>query len=277
VNDTTKRCAACGEPKPRSDFHKDSRKPDGKRSRCKACTNSGQRAFQRDHKARTGRYSTAKYRYECTCVTCGTTWQAARSGMRYCSVACANTARSYERTCNSCGETFTAKLASACWCSDTCRARGRPPGAALIIWKPQPWWAKRVWVLSLPQPRRWYAGQCRRCTTAFISDQPENRYCSRPCLRADAKARRRALKKNAYVADVSRTRIFERDKWICQLCYRKVNKAAVVPHPKAPVLDHIIPLDDGGTHEPANVQCAHFLCNSTKGARGGGEQLLLIG
>jgi hypothetical protein len=25
------------------------------------------------------------------------------------------------------------------------------------------------------------------------------------------------------------------------------------------------------------VQCAHFLCNSIKGDRGGGEQLLLIG
>ncbi len=49
--------------------------------------------------------------------------------------------------------------------------------------------------------------------------------------------------------------------------------------PLAPVIDHIVPLDAGGLHEPANVQCAHFLCNSKKGARvyGAGEQLRLVG
>jgi 5-methylcytosine-specific restriction endonuclease McrA len=31
--------------------------------------------------------------------------------------------------------------------------------------------------------------------------------------------------------------------------------------------DHILPLKHGGRHEYSNVQTAHFLCNSTKGAR----------
>lgn len=277
MTETTKRCPSCGESKPLDSFHKDSRKPDGRRSRCKICTNADQRVYQHEHKARTGQYTTSKYRYECACVVCGTTWQATKSGMEYCSTACANAGRAYERTCDSCGKTWNAKQASARWCSDACRTRGLPPGTALAIWTPQPWWTKRVWLVLLPRPRRWYAGQCRRCNAAFVSDQPESRYCSRACSRADGKARRRARKKDAYVAEVSRTRIFERDRWTCQLCHGKVNRHALVPHPKAPVLDHIIPLDDGGTHEPANVQCAHFLCNSIKGARGGGEQLLLIG
>jgi 5-methylcytosine-specific restriction endonuclease McrA len=43
-----------------------------------------------------------------------------------------------------------------------------------------------------------------------------------------------------------------------------VKRDKVVPHPKAPVLDHILPLAQGGTHEPTNVQCAHFMCNSIK-------------
>lgn len=276
MNETTKRCPACGDTKPISDFHKDSRKPDGRRSRCKPCTNADQRAFQHAHKARTGQYATRKYRYDRTCIACGKTWKATKPGMEYCSTSCANTGRSYERTCESCGTTWNAKHVSARWCSDTCRMRGTPPGMSLVLWKPPPWWSRHAWLLPLP-PRRWYAGRCKRCDTPFVSEQPENRYCSRPCGRSDAKARRRARKKNAYVADVYRTKVFERDGWTCQLCHRKVNRRAVVPHPKAPVLDHIIPLDDGGTHEPANVQCAHFLCNSIKGARGGGEQLLLIG
>lgn len=50
-----------------------------------------------------------------------------------------------------------------------------------------------------------------------------------------------------------------------------------VPHPRAAVLDHVIPLARGGTHEPANVRTACFLCNSIKGDGGGNEQLMLIG
>ena len=50
-----------------------------------------------------------------------------------------------------------------------------------------------------------------------------------------------------------------------------------VPHPKAPTIDHIVPLADGGDDIKANVRLAHFLCNSRRGARGGTEQLWLIG
>jgi 5-methylcytosine-specific restriction endonuclease McrA len=32
-------------------------------------------------------------------------------------------------------------------------------------------------------------------------------------------------------------------------------------------MDHIVPFAAGGTHEPANVQLAHRVCNSRKGAR----------
>lgn len=84
----------------------------------------------------------------------------------------------------------------------------------------------------------------------------------------------------AFVAPVSRVRIFERDKWKCRLCGKKVKRDAVVPHPRAPVLDHVLPLARGGTHEPANVQLACFMCNAHK--RDGlyldrPEQLALVG
>jgi len=97
---------------------------------------------------------------------------------------------------------------------------------------------------------------------------------------SDATDRRRALKRGAFVATVYRSRIFERDQWCCQLCHSKVNRDAVVPNPKAPTLDHILPLSKGGTHEPSNVQLACFLCNSLKGDRlylGRSEQLSMLG
>ena len=98
-------------------------------------------------------------------------------------------------------------------------------------------------------------------------------------MRRAAKERRRAVKRGAYVAPVNRRAIFERDRWRCELCGRKLKRAAVSPHPLAPVLDHLLPLAQGGKHEPANVQAAHWLCNSIKGDRvwPGGEQLALVG
>lgn len=120
-----------------------------------------------------------------------------------------------------------------------------------------------------PQPRstkRWVAGNCHRCGTAFVAEDYSGtaRWCSLTCARRVSKQRRRAVKKAAFVAPVSPRRIYERDGWRCQLCRKKVRRDKVAPHPLAPVLDHIFPLAPGGTHEPSNVQCAHFLCNSIK-------------
>jgi 5-methylcytosine-specific restriction endonuclease McrA len=49
-----------------------------------------------------------------------------------------------------------------------------------------------------------------------------------------------------------------------------------VPHPKAPTIDHIVPVSEGGDDTRANVQLACFRCNSVKGPRGS-QQLALIG
>jgi 5-methylcytosine-specific restriction endonuclease McrA len=71
--------------------------------------------------------------------------------------------------------------------------------------------------------------------------------------------------------------IFERDRWICQICKKRVSRIKKAPHPLSPSLDHIIPMScEGGDHVPENVQLAHFHCNSVKGAKGGTVQLKLI-
>jgi HNH endonuclease len=186
----------------------------------------------------------------------------------------------YLITCSVCKEEHHSSRPTGMYCSETCRGidQRRRPSTELIPWTPQPRWMRKAWLKPRqPRPRRWYAGRCRRCETSFVSDQPAARYCSRACLNLDGHARRRATKKGAFVAIVYRARVFERDKWTCKICHRKVKRNAVAPHPRAPVLDHVIPLAKGGTHEPANVQCAHFMCNSIKQDKGGNEQLALIG
>jgi 5-methylcytosine-specific restriction endonuclease McrA len=83
------------------------------------------------------------------------------------------------------------------------------------------------------------------------------------------------------VAPINRRRIYERDGYVCHICKRKTDPTKRVPHPMAPTIDHVIPLNAGvnagGTHEPANAACAHFICNSRKGDRAMADQLALFG
>lgn len=95
--------------------------------------------------------------------------------------------------------------------------------------------------------------------------------------RRDAYHRRRALKKQAETGQpVVMAEIVARDKGRCHLCGNRVPDLPW-PHKLSPSLDHVVPLSKGGEHDPANVRLAHLFCNLSKGNRGGGEQLLLVG
>lgn len=191
------------------------------------------------------------------------------------------TGRSYKVfliTCAFCGVEAEVSKPSAKCCSARCGVRLQYGHSANVAIVHQPTPRPTFVPVSASSGRTFVAGRCRRCDEPFtIVDQLENRHCSRRCARADQRDRRRAKKRKAFVAPVHRRRIFERDGWRCGLCGRAVNRRAAVPHPRAPVLDHIIPLAAGGTHEPANVQCAHFLCNSVKSEGAMNDQLRLIG
>lgn len=71
-------------------------------------------------------------------------------------------------------------------------------------------------------------------------------------------SRRRARKLDAYIEDVDRNVIYERDNGVCGIC----NKA--VPRDDFHV-DHIIPLSRGGEHSYDNCQLSHSSCNRRKG------------
>lgn len=122
---------------------------------------------------------------------------------------------------------------------------------------------------SRPKNAIWVAGTCIRDGTPFVclwTGTPPL-WCSRSCARADAKQARRVRERGGHIR-YSRHAIFERDRWTCQLCGKRVKRSAKVPDPKAAVIDHIVPLaagiENGGVDAPWNVQCAHFLCNSIK-------------
>jgi 5-methylcytosine-specific restriction endonuclease McrA len=92
-----------------------------------------------------------------------------------------------------------------------------------------------------------------------------------PEVERAAKQRRRARLRDAFVEEVDRIVVFERDDYICQRCGKQCDTSVQWPHGDFPTLDHIIPLaagvDNGGVHSYANSQTLCLSCNSSKGAR----------
>lgn len=85
-----------------------------------------------------------------------------------------------------------------------------------------------------------------------------------PERRGDAWHAYRARKMDAFVEDVSRGVVLDRDNWVCHICGDKIPKDSVWPASDYGTMDHVVPLKKGGQHSYANVKAAHNLCNSTK-------------
>lgn len=134
--------------------------------------------------------------------------------------------------------------------------------------------------------------KCKICGKEFIPEYGNKKrsFCSMACKtkakrsagrknHKEQNRRRRARKRGATIEYFKTNEIYERDGWICGICGKPVKRGTQCPHPLSPTLDHIIPLAAGGTHERKNVQCAHFICNSTKGSGCAphGDQMRLMG
>jgi hypothetical protein len=170
------------------------------------------------------------------------------------------------------------KKYSRLFCSEACHHRKRSAEAhAVVAWEPRP--TLHSFIDRMPgKPKKGRtrvitAGYCRTCAAPF-ADMYGSVTCSESCQalshrasKQDGKHRRRARQRGAFIAPVRRNAVYERDGWTCQLCYLPVDREAVAPDRMAPTIDHILALANGGTHEPSNVQTAHFICNALKGDR----------
>lgn len=90
--------------------------------------------------------------------------------------------------------------------------------------------------------------------------------------------KRRALKRTTQIEPMNEKTVYLRDGWKCQHCKIRVNKKLKYPDPMSASLDHIVPLNRGGSHTYSNVQLAHFVCNISKQDRTlpQGEQLRIF-
>jgi 5-methylcytosine-specific restriction endonuclease McrA len=114
-----------------------------------------------------------------------------------------------------------------------------------------------------PSTRTFTGGYCQNCGESFVAPcgpGKGDRFCSPRCGKKFYRRRRRRSRPGP----VNRIAVFERDRYVCQLCGGVTDEGAVVPWLRAPVLDHVIPLAQGGADTWENVQTAHFYCNSLK-------------
>jgi 5-methylcytosine-specific restriction endonuclease McrA len=119
---------------------------------------------------------------------------------------------------------------------------------------------------------------CASCGTSFLPEYGDMRrfFCSHACSQREGKHRRRSSKAAVQHEAIWRQRVFERDRWRCQLCgKRTIRRYIGTSHPRAPTLDHIRPVSKGGSHIYANLQCACFICNSRKGAKFVGQMRII--
>jgi hypothetical protein len=237
-------------------------------------------------------YYAIKAALGCTEVGCD---KPARSG-GLCSSHCGPRKKTFKSvTCirPGCGKTVKVDTTNASrqkFCSKSCCKKPRP----LVLYTgPAFRRSPKLNFNTIPTSKRTFKSvQCKVCNTYFVTLFTDVT-CSTECqdindrdMKSQAKSRRRARMKRAFVENVSPKYIFKRDNYRCNLklspsCNGKTDPSKVVPHPRAPTVDHVIPLglgvENDGWHSNANSWCACFECNCIKSDRGGGEQLALIG
>lgn len=104
------------------------------------------------------------------------------------------------------------------------------------------------------------------------------KYCSEQCRRKAYNQRKEFSRRNKVAkamidADISLEKVYEIANGVCNICggkcdwndYRYKDGFFIVGD-TYPSVDHIVPLAKGGVHSWNNVQLAHHICNSRKGA-----------
>ena len=115
------------------------------------------------------------------------------------------------------------------------------------------------------KPKRFCSSRCRKSS----EDQRT--------LRRAYKARRKAKERGAGRCErFDPLDVLRRDGWRCHLCGVKTpERLRGTTHPRAPELDHIVPLSKGGEHSRRNTACACRHCNIAKGDRIVGQMRLV--
>lgn len=114
--------------------------------------------------------------------------------------------------------------------------------------------------------------KCQSCEVSFTWHDNQSNTTCRTCAKRKAKEkwkrynRQRRSKKRLTYDGVSDREIFERDKWRCEYCKKKIRPCdgKDFAAKRMATIDHVIPLSKGGTDESTNKVSACFECNCHK-------------
>lgn len=102
-------------------------------------------------------------------------------------------------------------------------------------------------------------GVCDGCGEAFTRRGHASAYCSRKC--------RPRTEYTFKISKTTRRAIYERDLWICQLCFRPVDSGLPYTDIWSATLDHIVckSWTESPDDSPENLRLAHRWCNAVRG------------
>lgn len=202
------------------------------------------------------------------CKFCKELFMNTRKNTSYCSIDCRQKHNELNRIsvqliCAECKESFTAKKKDAKYCSKKCKNTNPKLYNHMCAWCWKPFESTNSKQTFCSTTCSGYnQRETRRNSNVF--NLPERIYTSKK--RRDWYIARKRISAN-WVEYVDIKVLIERDKGICQICFKSVNLDVPYYHKEAPTKDHIIAKALGGAHSYANCQLAHRSCNSKKHTR----------
>lgn len=129
----------------------------------------------------------------------------------------------------------------------------------------------------IARKHRYYL-KCEECGRMYFTNRNDTKTCSKRCInkrnnRMKEINRRKIIKGNGRIDwDITLDKLIERDKNICYICNGECNKEDYIfdkdnnfiVGSDYPSIDHVIPINKGGTHTWGNIKLAHHYCNSIK-------------
>ena len=219
------------------------------------------------------------------CAVCGKQFKPHDKQSKYCSNDCYNSVRSRglpkKSVCKNCGITFECGRGNkGVFCSKQCSGRY---SLAVIAERKRKAQEEQLEFKRLKKEVKEQLKEikqrierleniikhrktCGECGKNFIAKHANSMYCSKKC-RSRNKTRkedRRIYKNGKPDLSITLTKLYLRDKGICQICGRHINFDCDSNSNHYPSIDHIKPIAKGGLHSWDNVQLACRICNSRK-------------